>query len=77
VKLPVSPLGLFFLCSQFLYPLSSFLCVCFVFPPQVFSFCASTCVVCFQACNRNSVHRLVFTLAYVHGKELIKSVMKL
>jgi uncharacterized membrane protein YcfT len=77
VKLPVSPLGLFFSVASFSILCLPFLCVFFVFAPQVFSFCASTCVVCFQACNGNSVHRLVFTLAYIHGKELMNSVMKL
>jgi hypothetical protein len=54
-----------------LFFLAVFFCVfslfCCVFVLCVFSL--SCC--CFQICSRNSVHRLVFTLAFTHCRELM------
>jgi hypothetical protein len=63
--------------SVLFFPLKSFL---FMFLLVLFLLLSSTMAesfCCFWTCNRNPVWRLVFTLAYTHCRELMKSVGKL
>ncbi len=57
-------------CCVFLFYIS--LCCCLLLAS---SMPESSC--CFQICSRNSVHRLVFSLAVTHCRELMKLVGRL